>query len=177
MPRLFVGIMMPNEIKNSLIEFQNSLSKLPIEGKVTESRKIHLTLSFLGNVSSVNIEEISDRLELISKNYKNFSCKISTPHVWPSYDYMKIIGLYVKSNNKELDDLRKEIKKEVGGESFTPHITVYRVRKVYDRKIISDFVSSYNIGEFIEIEGFQLIKVTIGGRGPKYEVIKTFKFG
>lgn len=175
MARLFVGVFIPDSVKGPITDFQNSLDKMPMDSKNVESRKLHLTLTFLGDVRHDDLGEIKLGLRVVAEKYKRFSSKISGGMVIPNKDYVRVIALGVESNNNVLENLRKDIVKIVGGDSYPVHLTICRVRKISDKKLVSDFVGGIEIGKFFEVSSFSLVKSTLGGAGPRYDVVEEFQ--
>ena len=177
MPRLFVGVFIPDSVKKSILDFQSSLSNLPMEAKNVEDRKLHLTLSFLGNVSSEKIEELESLLKDVASRHSRFSVKLGNGLVIPDEDHIRVIALGASSNASFLENLRKDVHETVGGDSMPVHLTLSRVRKISDRKHVADFVKDSKVEEYFDVDSFVLVKSTLGGRGPKYETVSSFSLG
>ncbi len=76
MIRLFIALIIPDEIKKKIFELRNEI--LPDWGKYKWEKedKIHLTLKFIGEVDDFKVGQISHSLNFI-ENYFKFDCRLS----------------------------------------------------------------------------------------------------
>lgn len=171
MPRLFVGIFLPEDVRESVSESQSSIEKMPMRAKLVEKENLHLTLTFLGNVPDEEIPKISERLDKVCANYKGFTVKIGGVMLIPNESYIRVVALDVKSNNDVLENLREDIVKEIGGDSHPVHLTLARVREVSNKNFVKENSKSIDVEKFFSVNSVHLIK-SVGTRsGPKYESI------
>jgi 2'-5' RNA ligase len=171
MSRLFVGIFLPDELKESISEIQDSITKMPMRAKLVEPENLHLTVTFLGETPDEKIDEISKKLGSVCSRYKSFTAKIGGVMLIPNENYIRVIALDVKSNNDVLENLRKDIVREIGGDSYPVHLTLARVREVADKNFVRENSKSLNVEKFFSVDSVHLIKSTVSRRGPVYESI------
>ncbi|MBA7511319.1 RNA 2',3'-cyclic phosphodiesterase [subsurface metagenome] len=181
MPRLFIGIKIPNpsyivDIQNDL---QNNLSGSNI--KWVEPENFHITLKFLGDVESFFINSINQLLLHLSKKHKSFHLKpagvgffgsIRQPHViWFGFRDNRILSAIQSSIDESLNKLGFSMEQK----KFSPHLTLGRIKYLAEK---SEFVelmgSNKSFQEDHTISEFQLIQSTLSKEGPVYEVIKSF---
>ena len=94
---------------------------------------IHMTLSFLGNVSLTDIPKLNNTLEYaLDLNY--FRVSIEKTGILPSFRYPKILWLDVGSGRQEMLELQTLVEKVaapfktyIKKEKYIPHITIGRV--------------------------------------------------
>jgi len=132
MVRCFVGLFIPTEIKEKIIKIQNQIQKLPITLKLVEAENLHICLSFLGEIKEEKIKNICEKLDSICKRYNKFEVEISGIKLIPSENYVRVLALDVKSNM--LESIRKDVEKEIGGDSKPLHLTLCRIKKIEDKK-------------------------------------------
>lgn len=168
--RCFVGIFLPSDIKNNIVTIQNQLKKLPMKCKFVEKNNLHICLSFLGEIKEEKIKSICEKLKNVCRKYSKFNVKISGIKLIPSETFIRVIVLDIK--NETLENLRKDVKNEIGGDSKPSHITLCRVKKIENRKNIVEKIReiNYNIGSFV-ISKVSLIKSTLSRSGPTYETL------
>jgi len=161
---------MPREAIDYIEDLQNLIKKKNLfQGKLTEPENLHLTLKFLGEIPEEKIEEIIKKLGEIKANC--FSAKLG-PFGLFSKKSFRI--LWIKMLGEGVYSLQKEIDK-VLGDSFQPeerfmgHITIARIKKVFDRKIFLDYIKnikskkiSFNVCDFV------LKKSELKHEGPIY---------
>jgi 2'-5' RNA ligase len=167
MVRCFIGVFIPPEKTEKIIEIQKQIQKLPISLKLVEKENLHICLSFLGNVEEEKLKEICEKLDLICKRYKKFEIEISGIKFIPSENYVRVLALDVK--NGILETIRKNVKNEIGGDSKPLHLTLCRIKKIENKKETIEKIKKIdsNIGKFT-IEKISLIKSVLQKTGPVY---------
>jgi 2'-5' RNA ligase len=167
MVRCFIGIFIPAEKIEKIVDVQKQIQKLPIVVKLVEKENLHICLSFLGDVEEEKIKEICETLDLICKRYKKFEIEISEIKFIPTENYIRVLALDIK--NGVLETIRKNVKNEIGGDSKPLHLTLCRVKKIENKKETVEKIKRIdcNIGKFT-IEKISLIKSTLQKTGPVY---------
>src|SRR5437899_5956355 len=100
MVRIFIGILVPSEIRNNIINVQKKLNNLAINAKMVEPENLHISLSFLGEVDDEKVDGISEKLDLLGKNYQKFEITISGIKFIPSENYFRVLAFDVSSPEK-----------------------------------------------------------------------------
>ena len=170
MVRAFVGITIPEDIKRYVVGIQEQLKSLPIKAKFVEIENLHISLSFLGEVTDEELETIKLTLDGISESYEKFESILSDILLIPNENFVRVIVLDVKSDT--LESIRKEIVKKVGGESDPAHLTLGRVSNIIDKRKFIEGIGSILCNElpFI-IDSMCLIKSKLGKPGPVYTIL------
>lgn len=168
--RLFVSIELPESVKQRLAELDPQLRGV----RWLESRQMHLTLAFLGNVSSEIQEILSDKLRSIS--WKPFFLSLIGLGTFPGKGWPKIIWIGVGTGHPHLFQLHKRVQEAIlaaGLEpdlrSFHPHVTLARCRDV-SPQMIRPFLKAH--AEFdagmIHVESFCLNSSELTPAGSIY---------
>jgi 2'-5' RNA ligase len=167
MVRCFIGIFIPNEKAEKIVDVQKQIQKLPITLKFVERENLHICLSFLGDLKEEKIKEICEKMDMICKRYKKFEAEISGIKFIPSENYVRVLALDVKNNM--LETIRKNVKNEIGGDSKPLHLTLGRVKKIENKKETIEKIKKIdsNIGKFT-VEKISLIKSVLQKTGPIY---------
>ena len=179
--RCFIALDLPREAINHIKEIQRLIKKRNLFiGKFTEPENLHLTLKFLGEIDEKMIEKIKEILSKI--NFKNFEANLGDAGVFSSRynSYVKVI--WIKLNGKEVFGLQKQID-ECLKDLFKPefrfmsHITIARVRKVFDKKILVEYLEKIKTKKIkFEIDKFFLKKSELFPEGPVYEDLEKYIF-
>ena len=172
--RLFIAIDF-NELKDYFVELQ---SLLPKNAKLNLTKTFHITLKFLGEVQPEKVEEIINKLKMIK--FESFNVFFDNIGVFPSENYIRIIWIDVKPEDKVLelqknvdDSLKDLFKKE---RDFKAHITLARVKFIDDKKRFLEQLKMIKIKNIkIDVKDFRLIKSTLTPKGPIYEDLGIFK--
>lgn len=176
MVRCFIGVMLPLELRSSVIRLQDKIKSLPLETKMVESENFHICLSFLGELEDRKTEEIVKKLDLLCKNYQKFEVKFSGIKLIPNEKYIRVIILDAKDD--VLYTLSKHIEKEIGGDAKPPHLTLCRVKSIKDKQKTVEEIKKIdvNIGTFT-VSSIQLIKSVLQRYGPTYTIVHESKLG
>ena len=179
MNRLFISLNLPNEIIDCLIKIRqsvwnfNNLNWEPYE-------KLHLTIKFIGNVSSEINEKIINELIFLEK-YAEIGCTI-TKFDFFYRDKKPVIlcaGLKIEDSLKYIaDKINKNLEKfsiPLDKKIFNPHITLLRIKN----DPVTDFVNSFKNFTFEPIHftanSITLYKSELNQNGSKYFAIKNYK--
>ena len=170
MKRLFVSIELPETIRERLTELDPHMRGV----RWLEPRQMHLTLAFLGNVSTEIQERLSEKLRAIS--WKPFFLQLVGLGTFPTKGWPKIIWIGVGTGHPHLFQLHKRVQEAllaVGLEpdlrSFHPHVTLGRCRDV-SPQTIRPFLKShadFDAG-MIHVESFCLNSSQLTPNGSLY---------
>jgi 2'-5' RNA ligase len=129
--RLFVSLELPPSVTQRLAELDPHLRGV----RWLEAEQMHLTLSFLGNVSGEIEEALKNNLEAFS--WKPFFLPISGLGTFPGKGRPNILWIGVGTGHPHLFQLHKRVQEaalhaglEPDLRSFHPHITLARCRDV-----------------------------------------------
>jgi RNA 2',3'-cyclic 3'-phosphodiesterase len=175
--RCFIAIDLPKGAVEEIIRVQKLIKKKKLfDGKIIEEENLHLTLKFLGEIDGERAEDIRKRLKNIKFN--EFECRLGDIGVF-SKRFVKII--WIKLNGKGVFDLQKEIDKKLRDifpeeQRFMSHITIARVKRVYDKKGFLEYIDKTKIPKLkFVIDRFYLKKSNLFESGPVYEDLEEYK--
>lgn len=172
MARCFIGVFIPDGLKEKLLNLQNFIKGLDIDCRLVEAENMHLTLSFLGEVPEGEIPEISRKLDIITQNFTKFSVTVSGILLIPNGDFIRVIALDVVDEAGYLRNLVGYIGVEIGGDAKPPHLTLCRVRKIENKQATIDkLVNSVAYAEGFQVDSISLIKSSLSRSGPAYSTI------
>ncbi|MDI6825922.1 MAG: RNA 2',3'-cyclic phosphodiesterase [Candidatus Aenigmarchaeota archaeon] len=172
MLRLFTCVWVPTHIRQKIVELQEEMKNLPIKTKFVETENLHLTVTFLGNKNENELETLKNKLDESVKNVRKFHVVLEGLKVIPNENYIRVIGIQVVS--KEMENLIKKVAELIDGNYHeTTKLTLCRVKKLFDKKILKNFIEKnrhIKIGEF-EVQSVALVKSSLTRQGPIYETI------
>jgi 2'-5' RNA ligase len=176
MARCFIGVMLPEYLKDDIVKIQQAIKSLPIDCKMVERRNMHICLSFLGEVEDGNIGVLKENLDKLCSKHSSMDAHISGIKFIPNEKYVRVIVMDCSS--QELNSLGENIQKEIGGDAKPPHITLCRVKNIADKhqtiKKIKELES--DVGRF-RISSIQIIKSQLQESGPVYSILHETKLG
>lgn len=168
--RLFIGIDLPEEIKERVFALEMELPKESIKPVAKEN--LHVTIKFLGECDEEKAKEIVSALGKV----KNEKIEINVKGVgaFPNMNYINVVWVGVEG---DLEPLVRKIENALNlkNERFDGHITIARVRRKIDAKQFFEKHGRENFGGFTT-KSFVLYKSTLTPQGPVYEKLKEFEF-
>jgi RNA 2',3'-cyclic 3'-phosphodiesterase len=143
----------------------------------------HITLAFLGEVAEDRLERLVPRLERAARRHLVFGLRLAGAGAFPSPARANVLWSGLSGDRKALGELAMSVSagaRRAGapppdeGRRYRPHVTLARCRMPADvRPIVAD-LSGYE-GPAWAAEEIYLIRSTVGGQGPRYEIIGTWK--
>ncbi len=179
--RSFIAIELTEEVRDKLINIQANLKQAGADVKWVKKNNIHLTLKFLGNIGSDNIENVTKALEELGNNNSRFTAELSEIGAFPRMDSPRIIWIGVEKGAKKLcdiveglEDLLEKIGLPKEEKEFHPHITLGRVKSSFNKIHLIKKLKEITLQDknVLNIEKLTLFKSTLTPKGPIYEVLK-----
>ncbi len=156
--RSFIAVDIPNGIQRKLDEISKDLrSKRPNSAvRWVPAANIHLTLEFLGEVSTANLEILTKILQSTVARHRCFQIKIGTLGAFPSLRRPRVIWIGIQAP-PDLIALQRSIEAETirlgyaaEERPFSAHLTLGRVShnaSPEEVRLIGDILSGYTVGE------------------------------
>ena len=155
--RAFIAINLSPDVLERIeqvaLDLKKRMNSVPIRWVPTEN--IHLTLKFLGNVSTANLELLKDILGNVASNHHECDISVGGIGVFPKPHNPRVIWVGMEVP-QELFNLQREIEIETArmGYSrehrpFSPHLTFGRVSRnasTEDVHIIAESLENYKVG-------------------------------
>ena len=135
--RLFVAIKVPEVVRNEIICVQRDLQPLAPRGMVrwTKAEQFHLTLRFLGDVSSDRIADLLETVRLVCSDKPVLNLYAHGIGFFPNARSPRVIWVGVNDAENYLAKLQEQIESAVSpfttepnGGYFIGHITLGRLK-------------------------------------------------
>lgn len=175
--RLFVGLALPLEIRETLVSLNPNLRGL----RWLPAGQLHLTMSFLGEVALEQVPELQDKLRAVRvpffflpvQGLGSFSSRGKPSVVWAGVGrgHPHLFALH-----KHLQDAVLKAGLEPDLRPFHPHITVGRARDL-SKQALQPFLRAHAEMEFgmFKVGGFTLYSSALAPEGathtPELDVI------
>lgn len=182
MKRLFVALTIEPEKK--LIDAYNDLHKSLSSDKINwvKPDRFHLTLKFIGETPDWKIPEIEEALKKSISNISDFNIVVKSAGIFGSRYNPRVIWLGI-SKNSTLDTLAKNIaiNLDIIGikndrQNFVPHITMGRIKNIFNKQHLREKIGHYNneIFQTVEIIKIDLYESVLSKAGPNYYLVNSF---
>ena len=135
--RAFVAIELTDEAQTALLRLQSRLKPLapPHSVRWTAIQNIHLTLHFLGDISTDAVEKIGEALNSVASAYRPFSLTLGRLGCFPNTRRPRIIWTGVMGETDALESLQRNLGVSLqqaidfspDARPYSPHLTIGRV--------------------------------------------------
>jgi len=177
--RLFVSLNLPDPVVGQMIAIRDSVSNNE-NVKWEPKEKLHLTIKFIGEVSSETANEISNDLAFI-ENYSSIKCSLnkfgfyyrdSRPVIlWAGLETDVIINKLVTELNEKLNNFNIPVEPR----KFNPHITLLRIKNDPGNNFVNNFKNFTFKPILFTANSIRLYKSILHPEGSKYYEIKNYK--
>ena len=177
--RSFVSIDLDDQqILSRVGSILSSLQAIGGDLKPVERENIHLTLKFLGNVSSSRLSEVKTSLHQLA--FPAFTTEIKGAGAFPNLNHMTVIWVGVNEGWSQVEQIYEQVEKLLSplgfrkeNRPFSPHITIARIRSGRKRDEIANFLqhlSDESFGSFT-VDKVRLKQSILSSSGPKYSTL------
>jgi len=175
--RCFIAIDLPEHAKSRIFHEIESLKKKNLfDGTFSGKDNIHLTMGFLGDLTSEKIEIVKKKLREV--DFTTFKCRVGKSGLFDDEKRIRVIWLEIFSEHllkfeKEISEKLPEFFSDY--ENFSPHVTIARVKSVYDRKGLLENIRNIRVKNLdFEVSEFFLMKSELTQGGPKHKILEKF---
>ena len=178
--RVFIGIFAGDQVKPILSLLKSIVNCHPRQIKWIPLKNIHLTLSFLGDVS---INDIPDIVQAVEQNIATaqFQLSISGTGVFPSSRSPKVLWLGIDKGIDALKLLHEQVVRSVTdfkdnyeNNTFVPHISIARIRRSHRKNDVLPLLNSVYSPIDLEVNSISMYESKLLPEGAQYTIINTF---
>lgn len=189
--RIFIAINLPSFIKEEikqkyLLLLEQSLSCFP-KIKWTRLEDLHLTLRFLGPISSSKLESLILAFKDNFKNQKSFPLSFKGLGFFPEQRWPRILWLGVVDKRKILEKISFQLEEVLlprgllkNDHSFKAHITLGRVKRRLNNQdyksllVMKRKLANVMIKEF-KVQSIDIMESELLPEGPRYTLVESIK--
>ena len=183
--RSFVAIELPEHVISMLRGVQDDLRRNKFRIKWVQPDNIHLTLKFLGNVDSNDIDGITAAMSVAIQGCGPITLCAKGVGVFPGLKRARVIWIGLGGQVQRLSEMQGKLEKnlaEIGfseeNRSFKAHLTIGRFKSSVNPKVIGPILQKYSAiqsEEFI-LNQIVLFKSDLTPSGPVYSVLQRVVF-
>lgn len=182
--RSFIAIEVPQALKSRMEELQKELQRTNADVKWVRPDGIHLTLKFLGNIRPEDVERISLAIGPLISTWEPFEVRICGMGGFPSGRNPRVVWVGFDRGKGELHSLQESIERNLAelafpreGRSFSPHLTLGRVRSSRGKTALSQDLErnkEVEVGAF-QAGGVFLFRSELKASGAVYTKLREFR--
>ena len=179
--RTFIALDFPLSILDSIEQQTHRLRQTLGEEAIrwVPTHNLHLTLKFLGNVPVSHLEFIKQMLSQVAESTPQFDMQIGGIGSFPNSNRPRVlwVGIHAPATlatlQKAIEDGTSRLGYEKEERSFSPHLTLGRVRQGIDAKElqkISNAISSIQLGKIgtARVDSVHLYQSDLNSAGSVY---------
>jgi 2'-5' RNA ligase len=179
--RVFIAIELPAAIRASLSAHITHLRKAMPEVRASWSREdnLHLTLKFLGDIPTTNVEQLSAAASLAATRIEPFEIFVEGCGSFPPRGQPRVLWIGIEDPSAELAELHKALEHECGNAGFAreprafhPHLTIARIRQPHGSRQLAELHKEIGFErEAISVSELAVIRSELRTEGSKHTVI------
>jgi 2'-5' RNA ligase len=168
-------------VRNKLAKTQALVVQTGADVKLVETENIHVTMRFLGDVSSGIVEKVFEEMKSIQ--FAPFNVQLKGVGVFPSLSYPRVVWAGITEGTNQLRGIFEQLEPRLRGlglaadeHGFSPHLTIARVRSGRNKAQLADFVRQNMDLDFgtIRAECLRLKRSVLSPRGPTYSTLREY---
>jgi 2'-5' RNA ligase len=184
--RAFIAIEIPSDVKTTLKDLQSRLKRNnPNSIKWVEPANIHLTLKFLGNITTSQINPIASAMQASVSAVHPFCLQIQALGAFPNSNRPQVLWVGLNGDLKTLLNLQHNLDLNlsrigvlVDDRPFSAHLTLGRVRETatllekqnIGKTLAADYFES-NLG-FV-VQSLNLMQSHLSSTGPNHTCLNS----
>ncbi|MGA2684617.1 MAG: RNA 2',3'-cyclic phosphodiesterase [Verrucomicrobiota bacterium] len=188
--RLFVAISVPDAVRNEIVCVQRELQRFTSRDTVrwTKPEQFHLTLRFLGDVSSDRLAALQESLRVVCSGAPPLHLRAQGIGFFPDARSPRVVWVGINDDGNRLAGLQKKIEVAVqsfvakpGGEHFAGHVTLGRFKLFnnFEIKALTNTVEAMKnrtLGKWTATE-VEVVRSELSRIGTVYRVLTTLFLG
>ncbi len=184
--RIFVAIDISDDARSKVADYiedlRGAFSNLRVGWEKAE--KLHLTLKFLGDIDSNELQNLTEAVEKTTQQLSNFSLQISQTGVFPSKRNARILWFGIDDEHGSLQKINDILETECQQKGFVKesrkfraHLTVGRLREPNKSKeLINTHLNKTFAAVKFEISEIVIYESRLQKSGSIYSVISKHRF-
>ena len=183
--RTFIAVELPDTIKTQVEQLESRLIKARADIKWVKPQNIHITLKFLGEITTERVEAACTGVRKALQTIGPFQLSLSRVGAFPNLDRARVLWVDVKKGRDELINLQHQIEDILFTRNFVreprpflPHLAIGRVRSPKGLGTLTDLVKQtpFQTLDF-RVDRVAVIKSYLESSGSIYTVLEHAPLG
>ena len=180
--RAFIAVELPEAVVDDLRRAITHIRGAGIPNlRTVRPEGIHLTLKFLGDIESSQVEPVSEAMIEASRDVQPFRLHLGETGAFPNFQRPRVLWAGVDGQIESLRRLQQSIEKALEGlgvererREFNPHLTLARIRggaSEEDGQKVAQTLSETHLDDSLSIpvDSISLIRSTLTPEGAVYD--------
>jgi 2'-5' RNA ligase len=179
MPRTFVAVFPPPEVRKTLFQAAQNLPTSR-DFHLVGQEKIHLTLKFLGDITEDDLDRLKQALQPIRGRHDPFEVSTSGFGAFPSERKARILWAGIEEGKEHLRNLAADVENllepadfERETRQYVPHLTLARTRA---RRTALETSEIPPPTLRFTVSRVDLVESAPGKHGVNYSILATYPF-
>ena len=178
--RSFIAFDIDNEsILKKIGETQKVLAATGADLKLVEPQNIHITLRFLGNITTSMIEKIHEKMKEVQ--FTPFEAKIQGVGAFPHLRYPRVLWAGITQGADQLQSVFSQLEPRLrslgfapDSKGFSPHLTIARVKSGRNKAELGKCVTENADNDFgiVKASCLRLKRSDLTPKGPIYSTLR-----
>lgn len=183
--RSFLAVELDQKTRALLETIQKELKESGADAKWVEPENIHLTLKFLGSVTTENIKDLIRALEENFAGRRAFDTTLGQLGCFPSINSPRVVWLGLEEKKGELKKCAAALEEGLSKlgfqketREFQAHITLGRVRSPRNKIALIEKIQEANQDlkpETFKVDNITLFESKLSSHGPAYSIVYQVK--
>ncbi|MBM3935427.1 MAG: RNA 2',3'-cyclic phosphodiesterase [SAR202 cluster bacterium] len=187
--RTFLAIELPDEAKKALGALIDQMERVRVSSlRPVDLEGAHLTVKFLGDLTTDRIDAVSRRMSDVAGDSKPFTLRLGGVGAFPNSRSPRVLWIGIEWDTESLRTLQNRMEASLEGigfprevRPFHPHLTLARIgdrATPQDRRRVTEALFSADIqaGRPIRVSGISLMRSTLLPTGAHYDRIAMASF-
>ena len=135
MIRAFIAFELPRRVTAAIAEIQKHLKQYLFNVRWVRPDNIHLTLKFLGDIKTTDIDTVGDAVENAADGFSPFSLEASGVGVFPNMHRPRVLWTGIAGQTAQLQQLHEAVEQRLESigfpketRPFRGHLTLGRIK-------------------------------------------------
>ena len=190
MMRLFLAVMLPDDVRANILRVQERLRETMGENGIrwVSPEQFHLTLKFLGDTDAAELSAIAHAAQNAAEAIAPFTLSLSGVGAFPKRGNPQVLWIGVGEGVPHLTRLAECLERELEMRGYAtetkpyhPHLTLARMKTREGEETVArtlpmlagEPADAERLGAF-PVHNFVLMESELNRSGPRYTVVKTF---
>ncbi len=182
--RIFLAINLPSQARRKLSEYSSRWAEIPASW--VREDKLHITLEFIGRTSDEEVVEICKITKEIASRHSPFTLMLQSILYGPTDKFPPRLIWARGEKSEELTSLKKDIvntlnqseklRVHLGGmKSFSPHVTLARIRQMELKRMDSEEIPQINenIDVAFEVYSIEVMESELQRGSSLYTILES----